>query len=179
MIICIDFDGVVADTCAAKRSWLLGRYGVSTAFGNLSRSALLPVIGRATYDAMQKAVDTVPVSEIEPLPGCIDVLRRLGNEATLHLISARSQHRMEWVLRWLAMWDVRDLFQSVHTSWGATKGTIAGELGASILIDNDQRHFNALPSGVLPILLARDQVLGAREFAVAGNWNGVEMLVRK
>lgn len=179
MAICIDFDGVIADTCAAKRAWLLQRFGFVPGRGGLARSALLPVMGDFAYKSMQQAVDLVPVADVVPIPRCLGVLRRLAETSDLHLISARPLSRMGWAMRWLDAWGVLDVFQSVQTSWGETKGEVADRLRARVLIDNDVRHLNALRPEILPILLGVSHTSGLGGVFVAGCWDEIETLLRE
>lgn len=175
MIICIDFDGVVADTCTAKRRWLQ-QNGLGEIVGSVSKTALEPRIGSALYAQMQACIGFEDTLLATPKDGCLSVLPKLRKIAQLHIVSARSADKLFWAKQWLFHNGLAWLFADVHSSFGGLKADTIACLGADCLIDDDSRHFFGIGLE-RAILFGEDQLEYGASFQRARRWADVEDLL--
>lgn len=175
--ICIDFDGVIADTCAAKKAWLSENVDVAVP-ETISRSALVPLIGSSMYHMMQASVGFEDTLEARPLPYAKSTMRTLAGQFALYVLTARGEHKVRWVRRWLELHELSGLIVDTISCVSVCKLEVASRLRATWLIDNDPRHLSDLGYNTKRILFggAANMICGVE---MARSWRCVELIVNR
>ena len=175
MIICVDFDGVVADTGALRRKWLRDSIGLNDPFLSMNRTELLPAIGAEIYERMQEELGYSKTLTAVPIIGAIEALKELSQVVDVHLLSSRSDARLEWARRWLEQFYVLKYFTSTRSACSMPKSRILESLRSEYLVDNDPRHFDQLPKNAKGILFQQKEnhLLSSRAFIAMYDWKSI------
>jgi deoxypyrimidine-specific 5' nucleotidase type C protein (NT5C) len=150
-VLCIDFDGVIADTDALKREWLAANYGIVDV-GTVDRSSLIPKIGPSCYEHMQREVGFADTLRSKPIPGAVDALRIISDSFSVSILTARTPEKTGWVHRWLSLNDLDIAEIRIVSSHSRSKVDAAMHLRATWLIDNDLRHLSELPVSIQGVI---------------------------
>lgn len=137
----LDFDGVLADTSGVKREWIRKNLAISIRPGAVCRSSLVPVIGQEAYQLMQSQVGFEDTLEALPMPGMIDAVGILAQQARLIVISARPERKILWLRAWLHSHGLDRVISGVLSSHGCEKLQVASDLRCECLVDDDIRHY--------------------------------------
>jgi hypothetical protein len=78
----------------------------------------------------------------EPVFGASTGLRILSKRCQIHVVSARNDVRLQWARQWLVDRGLMRFVHGVHSSDGTTKWEVCANLGCSVLVDDDLRHFS-------------------------------------
>jgi hypothetical protein len=101
--IALDFDGTIADAAGAKVAYARERFGVELTPATSMRPEALPLLGERRYERMVADVFGSELSAaMDPMPGAIEALERLGRSHQLHIVTARWEHEREFAEQWLA-----------------------------------------------------------------------------
>ena len=137
----IDFDGVIANMCALKSSWIYKRIGKTIPVYNCDRTRCVPIIGEKLYNDMSEEVYGSELSlEAKPILDVQESLATLSELGLLYLLSARKEINMKYVHRWLLNKDLDHYFEQIICTYNKSKISIAENLECKVLIDDDQRH---------------------------------------
>lgn len=177
MIICLDFDGVVARTGDLKRAWLIER-GFETASDlSMVRSSLEAAIGPSAYEEMQSEVGYEDTLAAPPVAGAIDALEQLASVATLVVVTARPPQKVVWAKRWLASNRVLGLFADILGSCGVSKIKVAANVGAGWLVDDDSRHLEVPACEINRMLFGSVPLSWNAEYFHAPDWRYARFLL--
>lgn len=146
--VCLDFDGVVADTAALKRHWLGNRLSLSLDSCPVDRSSLLSWIDKDTYEEMQKSVGFADTMLAAPIDGALEAILSLSQSVDFVLLSARPPEKIVWAREWMRSYGLLGSFSSVFSSYRRSKKELAHLTMASWLVDDDARHLSDLPRGL-------------------------------
>jgi uncharacterized HAD superfamily protein len=148
MRIGIDFDGTIADASSAKIRYALERFGVELTPELTMRPGGVPVIGLERYEAMVADIfGTELTLEFEPMPGALEVLRRLAAEHEIYVVTARLDHEVDLAARWLETRGV-EVRGVRHTARGP-KTDACRELGLGLYLDDTPAELARLAEGGL------------------------------
>jgi uncharacterized HAD superfamily protein len=135
MRIALDFDGTIADAAGAKVRYAQERWGVELTAALSMRPGALPLLGEERYEEMIRDVFGTAMSvEMEPMPGAVDAMTRLGAIHDLHIVTARFDHEGEFATQWLQRHGLKVRSMNV-TNRGAKVDHCVG-LGAEILLED-------------------------------------------
>lgn len=141
-IICLDFDGVIANTGQIKSQWIATELGIRVPPEHCARTQCIPRIGLNNYNRMAEYVYSRETSLLtKPMPGSISSIVQLSLQARLFIITARTEMHSRWMEEWLHLYEIHDKFEDIITTAVTGKTKIAIQLGASAIVDNDERHF--------------------------------------
>lgn len=169
-VICLDFDGVVADTLRLKSEWLRVRLGVCLPAHLLDRSSLVPIIGADCYSLMQRSLGGADTLGARPLPQAVQSIKRIATCASIHVVTARSAEKVHWVDLWLRKFRLNNAVVSVVATCGESKAETALQLGAKWLVDNDPRHYHHDLSGKFLLFGRSRRRSDPRGISFAKNW---------
>jgi uncharacterized HAD superfamily protein len=148
MRIGLDFDGTIADSASAKIRYAGERWGVDLTPAQTMRPGAVPLLGRERYDAMVADVFGSELSlEMEPMPGALEALSRLGAEHELYVVTARLDHEVGLAARWLSRHGI-EVRAIRHTSRGP-KDDACRTLGVAVHLDDSPGELVRLAEGGL------------------------------
>ena len=157
MRLAIDFDGTIADTNRVKADWILGKFGIVVEPWRCDRTHCVPIIGAEAYEEMSDHVyERASTLQCPEVPGAADALLTLSARAELHVVTARPPRRMEFAREWFIQNQLLYLVNGFHSSISTSKEEICRMVGASILIDDDLRHLEAVRLAGLRRILLQD-----------------------
>ncbi len=146
--IAFDFDGVLADTSSLKRDWFIKNKGMilpnvdrTSVFSELSKIYSLDE-SNEIYNKMCSFVFTKENLLKTNLmdENLVEYLDKLSQKHQLIIITNRPSFMLEWVREWLCKNNLDKYFSEILSSSNTTKGELALEYNANILIDDDMRH---------------------------------------
>lgn len=175
-VLCVDFDGVIADTCATKRVWLQKRFACIGASSSVDRSSLVPLIGIESYELMQQCIGYEDTLAAHPHTGAVEILGRLAEWLDIYVITARRADKLEWVDRWLSLHALSQAITGTISARLESKIAIASGMGASWLMDNDLRHLRVASTPMQRILFGQGET-HLPGIATAPSWQSVEQFV--
>lgn len=152
--VAVDFDGVIANTAPARRTWGILNLGLDIGRGTRERAWYLEKMGEANYRHMRCETGFGDTLSAAPVDGALESLSSCAGFCDLYVISARPSEKIVWVNKWLEKWETRQLFLGVCSSAGTSKIGLAESLGVNYLIDNDKRHLSGSSSGVEGVLFS-------------------------
>lgn len=139
----LDFDGVIVDTCAAKRRYAYSRFGVRLDAHDCLRERGTRRLGAERYESMVRDIyGTSQTRELNPMDGAIDAIRMLDEVADCYIVTARYHNEVVQLQSWLADHPL-PVHGVVHTSEGPKAG-VANNLGLDWLIDDSYRNANGV-----------------------------------
>ena len=150
----VDYDGVVADTNAVKRSWIKENLKMDVPLHMCDRTACVPIIGEPAYGRMSNVVyERAASMSANPVSGAESALRRMMEAGPAILLSARTEKRLEYAVQWLERYGLDGYFEDFVSSDGKTKLDIVTGYQCQVLIDDDVRHLLPPKRGVTGVLL--------------------------
>jgi hypothetical protein len=157
MRLATDFDGTIADTNRAKAGWILSKLGMVVEPWQCDRTSCVPIIGAAAYEEMSDYVyERASTLETSEVPAASAALLRLSARAEIHVVTARPPRRMEFAREWFRQKGILHLIKEFHSSKDTSKEAICRKIGASVLIDDDLRHLEAVRLPGLRLILLQD-----------------------
>jgi hypothetical protein len=149
----LDFDGTLADIGATKQRFVRERWGILLEVADVGRSGALPVLGEERYVEMVEAVHgTDLVLDTAPVPGAIEVTRRLLDRYEVTLITARLDEEIELAREWLRLHGLGAMAM-VHTSRG-TKRDAWEAHRIDVHLDDTPSVLAEHPDAMVPALIA-------------------------
>lgn len=180
MRVAVDFDGVIADTGVMKQAWIRREKGVELCSSKCDRSSLLEILSHEEYAKMQRSVGYADTLDAPPVTGAVDGLARLAKNCHVYILTSREPTKIRWAEAWLNRYMLGDKVQEIVCCYGQEKGRIARSLNCSLLIDNDQRHFEKPLNDVRFVLFGSTSVINWIErddVTVANSWAQLVSLV--
>ncbi len=183
MRLAIDFDGTIADSASLVARYVrevLALEGPSGAAGERRGEISFVQLTEGQHEEVTRAVfGTAFALEMEPMPGALDVLRRLGDRHELYIVTARHDYEVVYASQWLEDRGV-EVRELVHTS-RLPKLEACQRLAADVLFEDSPHYLAALAglTSVRPVLLETSYNLehprGA-DWHVVPHWDAFEAL---
>lgn len=200
----LDADDVLLDTGDSKVKWMRAnltdnglvdksRTVESIAKHECNRTTLVQIIGEPNYEKMTGYVYSLEGTLSTPTyDGALQGVSELAKLGDIHVISARKPQDVENTKAWLKANGFYQFFgdNSVSSTGdvqysgiapvaGSKKVGIALHRGATIFVDDDERHMPSEPVGVECILFGPGERLNTLgHIQIAKNWGEVIRYVR-
>lgn len=138
----VDFDGTLADTNTFKTGWIIENLGLEVPPHLCDATSCIPIIGREDYRRLgDSAYSRETTLNVPPLPGALDVIRRLREIGEVAVITARTGERLSSAEVWLSQFEeTRGMRIIGLDTKAAPKLMRCSEEGIGVLIDDDERH---------------------------------------
>ncbi len=170
MRIGLDFDGTIADASGGKMRYAAERWGVTLTRAQTMRPGAIPLLGRERYEQMiGDLFGSALTEEMEPMPGALDALRRLGAEHDLYVVTARLDHEVAFATQWLETHGVG--IRELRNSARGRKAAPCAALQLAVMLEDSPAELAALPvAAPAAVLLATPY---NAEDARADHWHEV------
>lgn len=155
----LDFDGTVADTNTLKTLWIREHLGISIEPHLCDWTNCVPIIGEDAYREMAGYVfDGEAAAITPPLPGALDVIRRLRETREVVIVTARTGERAEIASDWLSAYEATRGMRVIGVKTSeVSKVQRCLEEGIGVLVEDDERHlYDARAQGVEAVLFRLD-----------------------
>ncbi len=155
----LDFDGTVADTNTLKAHWIKEHLGISIEPHLCDWTNCVPIIGQDAYREMANDVfGREAAAIVRPIPGALDVIRRLRAVREVVIVTARTGERMEIASDWLSAHEATRGMRVIGVNTrevSKVQRCLEEEIGA--LVEDDERHlYDARSQGVEAVLFRMD-----------------------
>ena len=155
LISVVDADDLILKTRDSKMAYMDQHYSGKESITNIKsydRTTLVPIIGLKFYEEMNSHIKSRgPTLATPPLEGALDGIKDLSELIRIHVLSARTPEETQFVREWLEMYgltpyiiDVSSVedpqYDNVPEVSGKKKFDVASHLGASLFVDDDERH---------------------------------------
>lgn len=155
----LDFDGTVADTNTLKTQWINDNLGIHVEPHLCDLTNCLPIIGREAYRTMGDYVfGSKGTAAVAPIPGALEVIRRLRETREVVIVTARTGERMEIAADWLSAYEETRGMRVIGVKTSeVSKVQKCLEEGIGVLVEDDERHLHdAREQGVDAVLFRLD-----------------------
>ncbi len=164
MIISIDLDEVLADTTPALIRYHNATYGTSLTFEDFTNYEWWRVWGGTREQSVRKFLDFVKspfFSEVRPVQGAEDAVKKLKEHHTLHIVTSRQTELESVTHSWIETYFpgvFTGIHMANHAQWALsgktrTKVEICLELDAALLIEDSLLYARECESDNIPVLL--------------------------
>lgn len=156
LIFAIDFDGTIADTNSNKVRWIarhIGRTDIKP--WQCDRTLCAPLIGEEHYRTLSAEIyNREWTAASTPLPGALENIGKLQQLGQIHVVTKRGPDSMAIAEDWLRNHSI--LPDGMHSSAKDGKRQICQDLGAAMLLDDDQAHIEELNGAATYGILLKD-----------------------
>jgi hypothetical protein len=144
----LDYDGTIADTGAAKATWISEHLGLTIAPWKTDRTLCVPLIGDENYERMGRAVYAPEASmRADEVPGVLQAVRAFASCYRLYIVTARGLAGIAWSQKWLQAHGLAPYITGYLSSGEraadggrVSKARLCLQNDIRILIDDDERH---------------------------------------
>lgn len=152
MRIGLDFDGTLMDIALAKQRYIKATWDIDLSIADTARPGALPVLGEERYLQMVVATHrTESMLDTSPVPGALDVTRRLLASHDVVIVTARLDEEVELAREWLRRHDLGGI-EVVHTAWETKRGAWQ-RLRTEVHLDDAPLVLMDHPEAMVPALL--------------------------
>jgi 5'(3')-deoxyribonucleotidase len=166
-MIAVDLDDVLFDFIGHFFEWHNQVYGTSIERQDMVYRVLWDAWGGTKEEALERIprfLNRPEHLDLDPIPGAVEVLRRLKRRYQLSIISAREPEAAESTSAWLGKY-FDGIFEQVHlgianpmSSKRLSKAKVCLQIGATTLIDDQLIHIEECVNSGIRVLVFGEQV---------------------